>query len=268
MARMFRIIYALPVAALLMGCPADESKEKKLLAINGFVLGDTQGTAKPLLVGVGDSVQRLMERNPFLGQLQFNTDGALRLPLMTKVDVTYDDGDMRFKLGCATFSALDGDERFKGVQTAGFSLCEPAINDWAVATRRASQIIEEFKQSNPNARDLKDWLQTVSKEDQKKLGGKNYWVTKSDIEVLSESEANARYAALPIGDAFDPPLALTSEKLINMGYFAGAKAIFAIGVSKQKPFGGINLTEAQSKAIAYQVSVSFTLRADVEPRQK
>lgn len=254
--------------ALLLGCPVDQSKEKKLLAINGFVLGDTEGTARPLVVGVGDSVQRLVERNPFLGKLRFNPDDPLRLPLMTKVDVSYDDGDMRFKLGCATSSALDGDERFKGVETAGFSLCAPAINDWTVATRRAGQVIEAFKRSNPNARDLKEWLQTANKGELEKLGGKNMWWRKSQVDVVSESEANARYAVLPVGDAFNEPLALTDEKLMNMGYFAGAKAIFSIGVSKYKPFGGTNLTEVQRTAIAYRVGVSFTLRADVEPGQK
>lgn len=242
-----------------------QSKEKKLLAMNGFVLGDTEGAAQPLVVGVGDSVQRLVERNPFLGQLRFDPDMPLRLPLMTKVDVSYDDGDMRLKLGCATRSALDGDERFKGIETAGFALCDPAINDWTIATRRASQIIELFKQSNPDARDLKAWLQTANKQDLAKLAGKNYWAIKSDIDVLSESAANARYAALPIGDAFDEPLALVSETLMNMGYFANGKTIFSIGVSKYKPFGGPNLTEAQRTAIAYRVSVSFKLREDFVP---
>lgn len=264
---MFRLICVVLGTALLIGCPVDRSTEKKLLAINGFVLGGTEGVAKPLLVGVGDSVQRLVQRNAFLGQLRFDTTGMpLRLPLMTKVDVTYDDGDMRLKLGCATGSSLDGNNRFKGgITLAGFDLCNPAINDWTVATRQASQLIEAFKQSNPNARDLKEWLQTASKAELAKLGGENMWRRKSDIDVFSESEANARFAALPVGDAFYPPLALTSETLVNMGYFAGAKAIFLIGVSKYKPFGGTNLSEAQRKAIGYRVGVSFTLRADVEP---
>jgi hypothetical protein len=268
MKHMLRWIYVLAGAAFLAGCLTDEPKEKKLLAINGFVLGDTEGVAKPLVVGVGDSVQRLVERNHFLGKLQFAPDEPLRLPLMTKVDVMYDDGDMRFNLGCATSSALDGDERFNGIETAGFSLCEPAINDWTVATRRVSEIINVFKKSNPNARDLKAWLQTASKDELTKLGGRNKWSRKFDIEVLTETQANERFAALPVGDAFDPELALVNETLINMGYFAGEKAIFAVGISKYKPFGGTGLTETQRTAVAYRVGVSFTLRADIFPKTK
>ena len=174
----------------LSGCLPKE--EHKLQVVNGFVLGDRDGPAQPLVVGVGDSAQQLMERNPFLRSLGINVNRPLNLPLKTKLDVTYDDGSVKFKVGCAKGAGLDGDSEFPGVSYAGFGLCEANVNDWQAATRQAWALIHEFMRTHPDAQDLKPWLATATWEDWISLAG--------DIglprPVLSEAQANARSADL------------------------------------------------------------------------
>jgi hypothetical protein len=233
-------------------------EEKQLKVINGYVIGDRSGPAQPLSVGVGESTQQLIERNPFLATLGINSGRPLNLPLLTKLDVSYDDGIVKLKVGCAHSGGLDGDEKFPGVGHAGFTMCEPNINDWTAATRQATTLIQTFRQANPSAEDIQRWAAAVSRQEWKAFAG--------DIdvprEVLSESQANARFADLA---ARGHPMEFQQDYSVEMGIFRSGRTMFSIGITKDRAFNG-DVTEEQKKAMTYRVGVSFLLLAEVKAK--
>ena len=81
------------VAAAIAGCERTEDRGATLRKdTHGMVIGDDR-QSQPLVVGVGDTVARLEERNSFLKQLRLGatrSDELLRLPLMTKLDLRYE----------------------------------------------------------------------------------------------------------------------------------------------------------------------------------
>ena len=144
------------------GTPMADTSD--MLVSNGFVLGDDREPSKPFIAGVGDGISKLVQRNPYLGALNLAEDQPQRLPLLQKLDATYDDGDLKFKVGCAFTSSVDGNERFHGVAKVGFKLCDPAMNDWKTATRRATELIKRFERENPGVVNLGKFLKTASDE--------------------------------------------------------------------------------------------------------
>jgi hypothetical protein len=246
------IAFACACVTALSGCLPKE--EHKLQVVNGFVLGDREGPAQSLIVGVGDSAQRLIERNPFLRPLGIDVNRPLNLPLMTKLDVTYDDGSVKLKLGCAMRAGLDGDREFPGVSYAGFGLCESNVNDWQAATRQTTALIQEFLRTHPDAQDLKPWLATAAREDWVSLAG--------DIgfsrHVLSEAQANARWADLAArGHPFD----VTQDSFMDVGVFQVNRTLVIFSVSKDPNVLG-ETTKMQKPAMNYRAGVGFLLSKD------
>lgn len=176
------------------GCSRMQADDDFLLVHNGFVLGDRKHS-QPLVVGVGDSVSRLRERNSFLRGLSLPPREELRLPLLMTTDFTYDDGHWKLKIGCVTTSNLDGGERILSVQTIGLDLCEPALNDWKSATRRAAALVEEFRIANPDARDISSWLRGAKESELRAIGGK-HWMMGSYRTIFKVQEADAYFAML------------------------------------------------------------------------
>lgn len=220
---------------------------------DGFVLGDRAGPAQPLVVGVGDSAQRLIERNPFLANLGINVNRPLNLPLLTKLDVTYDDGSVKFKVGCAMRAGLDGDRHFPGVGYAGFSLCESNVNDWQAATRQATALIQEFLRAHPDAQDLKSWLTTVTEKDWVNLAG--------DIgipHVVSEAQANAQWNELATRGH---PLINRQDSFMHLGVFKVNRTLVMFTISKDANVLG-DTSKMQKPAMNYRAGVIFLLLAD------
>lgn len=109
-----------------------------------MILGDDTKPAQLLYVGAGDTVARLIERNSYLQPLKLSDQEELRLPLMTKLDVHYDDGEMKLDVGCALTTNIDGNERFHGAAFIGIKLCERSLNDWRPALRKAAEIMHRL----------------------------------------------------------------------------------------------------------------------------
>jgi hypothetical protein len=244
-----RIALAYLCFAALSGCLPKE--ERKLEVVNGFVLGERDGPAKSLIVGVGDSAQRLIERNPFLSTLGIDVNRPLNLPLLTKLDVTYDDGSVNFKVGCSMRAGINGKNSFPGVRYAGFGLCQSNVNDWQAATRQATALIQEFLRVHPDAQDLKSWLATVSREDWVNLAG--------DIgiprNVLSEAQANARWAELA---ASGHPFNTTQDSFMDVGVFKVNRTLVMFTISKDANVLG-DTSKMQKPAMNYRAGVIFLL---------
>lgn len=235
--------------AALGGCLPKE--ERKLQVVNGFVLGDREGPAQPLVVGVGDSAQRLIERNSFLAPLGIDVNRPLNLPLMTKLDVSYDDGSVKFKVGCAMRAGLDGDRDFPGVSYAGFGLCESNVNDWQAATRQTTALVQEFLRAHPEAQNLKPWLATAPREDWVRMAG--------DIgfprHVLTDAQADARWADLAAGGH---PFNVTQDSFMHLGVFKVNRTLVMFAVSKDPNVLG-DTTKMQKPAMNYRSGVAFLL---------
>lgn len=117
---------------------------------HGFILGDDSKPPIHLVIGVGESVDQFIKRNPSLQSLKLaGGDTVLDLPLMTRADAIYDDGDVRFAIGCSFTTNIFGNYGSLGVNSVGFDLCDPAVNDWRLATSRASRMIAAFEKQNP-----------------------------------------------------------------------------------------------------------------------
>lgn len=230
---------------------------------DGFVIGDESSQPPALVVGVGDTVPHLLDRNPFLRNLNIEGEETLRLPLLRTTDVTYDDGRWKLKIGCVTTSNLDGSERFKGVQTVGLTLCKPALNDWKDATRRAVELVKSFRVANPSAVDISGWLKSAKEAEWRSIGG-NAWALPTQRQVMTVEDADAYFAKLVDMSSQDAELAGMPEG-VSMGIFLGEKTLFEVGVAKQTKWGGDNLTDSQRKERNYAVTVVFTLRKDVLP---
>lgn len=238
--------------AALGGCLPKE--ERKLQVVNGFVLGDREGPAQPLVVGVGDSAQRLIERNSFLAPLGIDVDRPLNLPLLTKLDVTYDDGSVKFKVGCAERAGINGKDSFPGVRYAGFGLCESNVNDWQAATKQATALIQEFVRTHPDAQDLKPWLATVSREAWVSLAG-DFDLPRN---VLSETQANAKWTELA---ARGHPLNVVQDSFMDVGAFKVNRTLVMFTVSKDPNVLG-DTTKIQKPAMNYRAGVIFLLLKD------
>jgi hypothetical protein len=237
-------------------------QQNDLVRHGSFVLGDDDKPAPALIVGVGDSVERLVQRNPFLKPLGLRTDQTLRLPLMRTTDVTYDDGHWRLHIGCVMTSNLDGFERFSGVEYVGLRLCERFTNDWPAAMRRASELIAEFRKQNPQARDLAGWLPTAPHEELESIFGGS-WRNYSE-KMMSDAELHAhfeRLSRMTEDEGRYAGLSLSKKR----GVFLGDRVYFSIGIVPLVSLRGDDLTEAERAARDYMVTMGFGLRKDVPP---
>lgn len=255
--------HVLIASILLAGCSKMETEQVNLTQHNGFIIGDEDEPAPTLVVGVGDRISRLLDRNPFLRNLKIQEHDPLRLPLLRTTNVVYNDGKWHLDVGCVFTSNLDGDDRFPGVETVGLKLCNPSLNDWKSATRRAEELVKRFQAANPDAVDFSHRLRHAKESEWRPIGG-NAWVLPGQRQVMSVNEADIYFAELSRLSQRDAELAGMLPG-VRMGIFLGEKTIFEVGVAKQAKWGGDNLTESQRNDMHYSVTVVFTLRKDVPP---
>jgi hypothetical protein len=250
--RVLRTVVACVCCAVLCGCPEKENREMKV--IDGYVIGDRAGAAQPLTVGVGMSTHQLVERNAFLVPLNLNVSQPLRLPLLAKLDVTYDDGNVRLALGCVHSAGVDEHNGFAGVGYAGFELCDQHINDWPGATRQATELIRALLRTNPKMENVRQWAATVPTAEWIAIAGD----IRIPREILSEEQANQRFADL---SARGDPMQFAQDTNVELGLFRSGRTMFSIGIKKDRAFNG-DITEEQKKAMNYRVGVSSILLAD------
>ena len=253
--------HVLVVGTLLVGCSKMQADKSALIKHDGFAIGDEHLPTPTLVVGVGDSVSRLLNRNPFLHDLNIQGRETLRLPLLRTTNVIYDDGHWKLKIGCVVTSNLDGDDRFPGVETIGLKLCQPSLNDWKIATRRAAELVKSFQAANPDAIDISGRLRSAKESEWRPIGG-DAWELPGQRQVMSVDDADAYFAKLSDMSQRDAELAGMLNG-VRMGIFLGEKTIFEVGIAKQTKWGGDNLTDSQRNDMNYAITVIFTLRKDV-----
>jgi hypothetical protein len=259
----------LAAASSLAACQVQGQGERATLRkdMNGMILGDDTKPAQSLHVGVGDTALRLMERNSYLKQLKLSDQEELRLPLMTKLDVHYDDGDIELDVGCAFTTNIDGNARFPGAAFIGIKLCEQPVNDWKPALQRAVEIMRQLEHKNPQIQNLRDFYRNASQQELQKIGGETWRKSDHDLYALRTLvEADAKFAKEAERDRTAAANGARTSSYARVGLYAGKKALFSVGVSKTPDFGGDNLTEEQRRAMRYEVTMSFVLRNDVDPK--
>lgn len=260
----------------LTGC--DRSGEHGLMMDpNGFVLGgDNPKTARPLYVGVGDSPERLIARNPYLKDFVWvpqpdDETGQMRLSLQNYSRVHYDDGDIKLEV-CAYRSSVDGDKFFKrGVASVGIVLCEQPVNDYKRTLQIADDLIHQFETNNPNAENLRTPYLADSQAYLVRIGG-SYWETKGwpgRVSLFTLEEAGQQFAE----GVAHPKLKIDTWGQLRpvgggylVGVYAGKRAIVEIKVSSTTQNGDNNLTDEKRLAMRYSVYIELRLRADVDPK--
>lgn len=257
----------LAAASGLAACEPQSEQGKLRKDMNGMILGDDTKPTQSLYVGVGDTATQLMERNPYLKQFRLSDQEELRLPLMTKLDVHYDDSDMKLDVGCAFTTNIDGSKRFLGAAFIGIKLCEQPLNDWKPALQRAAEIMRHLEQQSPQVKNLRDFYIHASEPELQRLGGEIWQRSTHDMDMLRTlDEANAKFS----GEASRGNEEILSGNRRNtyafVGIYMGKYSIFEIGVSKVANFGGDNLTEDQRRTMRYEVTVSIRLRNDVDAK--
>ncbi|WP_124077652.1 hypothetical protein [Pigmentiphaga humi] len=233
--------------------------------INGMVIGDDRQSQR-LVVGVGDTVARLVERNPFLKELGLvpgKSGELLRLPLMTRLDLRYEDGDLNFDVGCVIRANIDGNAQFADAAFIGMKLCEEPLNDWNAAVDLAKQVMRRFEQQNPQVKDIRAFYLSASEAELQRIGG---WKrsTQELHTLLTPEEAKAKFAREAAAGHEEIVSGRRNGTSALIGIYTSEKAIFQIGVSKTANFGGNNLSEAQRQTMRYEVSMHFRLRHDVK----
>ena len=266
---MNRLLIGLLLAAAsgLAACQPQGEQGKLRKDMNGMILGDDTKPAQPLHVGVGDTATRLRERNPYLKQFKMSDQEELRLPLITKLDVHYDDGDIKLDVGCAITTNIDGDERFPGAAFIGIKLCEQPLNDWKPALQRAAELMSQLERQNPQVQNLRAFYAQATDTELQKIGGNSLRKSQHDLYALRTIEdADAKFgqeAAKGNTEILDGG---QSNTYARVGMYAGSKMLFTIGISKVANFGGNNLTEDQRRTMRYEVTMSFRLRNDFDPK--
>jgi len=256
------------VIANLAACqPSGEHHVTNTNDINGMTKGDSMKPEKRLLVGVGDSVTKLVQRNPFLTQMGLSEAQMLRLQLQSALDLQYDDGDLRFDVGCVNRANVDGSTRLPvGAALVGMKLCEEPINDLDAAVKMATEVMHRFERQNPQAKDLRDFYLSATEPELQAIGGKVWRKSDEDLfTLLTPEQAKAKFAR----EAADGHDEITSGRWKNslaiVGIYSGRKTLFEIAVSKTAHFGGDGLTDEQRRTMRYEITMSFRLRNDVDP---
>lgn len=257
----------LAAASGLAACEPQSEQGKLRKDMNGMILGDDTKPTQSLYVGVGDTATQLMERNPYLKQFKLSDQEELRLPLMTKLDVHYDDSDMKLDVGCAFTTNIDGSKRFPGAAFIGIKLCEQPLNDWKPALRRAAELMHQLEQRNPQVQNLRALYARATDAELQKIGGNSLRKSQHDLyALLTIEEADAKFGQEAEKGNAEILSGGQTNTYARVGMYAGSKMLFTIGISKVANFGGDNLTEDQRRTMRYEVTMSFRLRNDVDAK--
>ncbi|MBI3561601.1 MAG: hypothetical protein HY080_07805 [Gammaproteobacteria bacterium] len=288
-----RNIFILLSMAAILGCgqkPDSGAAVKLYTDIHGFVF---HSSSKPprLLLGVGDSGEKLLQQNPFLKGVLWlpkaeekQVMDEMRLSLQATTDVHYSDGDLRLQV-CAHSVSADGNSAFKlGVAFVGIKLCEAPVNDYKRALQLAKEVVTQLQQENPRIHNLNDFYRKATQAQLLAMGGHSwadaatkyfcnlparrdnpdsgeylYGFEEADV-YFSNTLTNPRFK----DDVNGQPRLQGGDALL--GVYAGKYAIFEIGVTATQNWGGTNLTPAQLDEQRYDISMHFRLRNDVDPR--
>jgi hypothetical protein len=229
--------------------------------MNGIVLGDDAKAPKSLIVGIGELVDQFLANNPFLHRLNMpGGDHVLNLPLMTRADATYDDGEIKFHIGCSFTTNIDGNNKYVGINSVGFQLCDPSINDWTLATHRTAQMIAEFERQNPNMISLREFRKSTSLSEAEKIWEGILFDRWTKVEFpLTEEQAN-QFFKKAADEGHIQQLQFSQGSYLVMGAFMNDKISVHFGIAKARYWGGENLTEEQKKTMKYQPVISFLQR--------
>lgn len=251
-----RILLGLVLILGSSACKPQNSGVK--VNMNGFVVGDDIATPKPLVVGVGESVDRFLARNPFLQDLNIpGGDHVLNLPLLTRTDATYDDGEIKFHVGCSFTTNVDGNNKNVGINSVGFQLCDPAINDWEAATHRAAQMIAEFERQNPHLVNLREFRRSASLAEAEKIWEGILFDRWTKVEFpLTEGQAN-QFFKRDAAEGHVRQLKYNQNTYVVMAAFMNRNTSIHFAVSKETYWGGEHLTEEQRKTMKYVIVISF-----------
>ncbi len=228
---------------------------------NGFVLGDDTKPPVPLVVGVGESVDQFLARNPFLQKMKHpGGDHVLNLPLLTRTDASYDDGEIKFHAGCSFTTNIDGNSKHVGINSVGFELCDPVINDWMLATHRTAQIIAEFERQNPGLISLREFRKSNSPEEAEKVWGGILSDRWAHVEYpLTEDQAND-YFKREADEGHVRQLRYSQNNYVVMAAFMNQKTSIRFAISKETYWGGQNLTDEQRNTMKYVTIISLLQR--------
>ena len=247
---------------LILSCSACKPQDSGVkVEMNGFVLGDDAATPKPLVVGVGESVDQFLARNSFLHDLKMpGGNHVLNLPLLTRTDATYDDGEIKFHVGCSFTTNIDGNNKHVGINSVGFHLCDPAINDWALATHRVAQMIAEFERQNPHLIGLREFRKSASLAEAEKIWEGILVDRWTKVEFpFTEEQAN-QFLKKAADEGHVQQLQYSQGSVILMAAYANQRTLVFFEISKETYWGGENLTEEQKKTMKYQTTISFLQR--------
>ena len=262
MFRQTSLLNLLLVMSICAACTKNQPSEGELRRdMSGFVLGDDNQAPKRLTVGVGESLDRFLARNPFLANVSpRGGDYVLNLPLMTRVDGFYDDGEVKFHVGCSFTTNIDGNHKHLGLNSVGFHLCDPPVHDWRAATRRTMDLAARFERENPGVVSLKDFRKTATLAEAEKLWETSLINKFNRVEYpLTEEQAN-RFFEMRAQEGHIEQLQFRQNTAIVMAAFLTQKAQVFFEVSKETYWGGDNLTDEQRKTMKYQIVVAFLQR--------
>lgn len=254
----------LNVLALILSCSSCTHHDSGVnMDMNGFVLGDDQ-SSKPLLVGVGKSVDSFLVQNLFLSGLGIQGgSNPLNLPIMTRIDATYDDGVIRFHVGCSATTNIDGNGKYIGITGAEFKLCEPAINDWTAATHRTEQLISEFERQHPSLVSLRTFRKSATRAEAEKIWEYPLFDPSTETEFpLTEMQAN-QFFKQSAEEKRVQELKSNPGMAILMAAYANEQTLIFFSIAKTAFYDGDNLSVDEKNTVKYQTIISFLQRKSV-----
>jgi hypothetical protein len=251
---------------LLGACGQDSDRQR--VDPNGFMFGDRRKD-RTLVVGVGDTTDRLIRHNPYLrGAVGTPTNGELRLMAMENTSLEYDDGDLKLTLPDVAEFSVDGNGYFPhGAAFVGLRLAEQPKNDYRRALELASQVIQALEQQSPSA---VTWRGFYEASDEATLKRVHSWWRKSTSRgnLLTLAEAESKFAQQEregYGEIVNARAqGLGAGSYAKLALYAGRTSTFELGVANAPFFGGDDLTPEERRAMRYTVTMNFALREDVD----
>jgi len=262
-----------------VGCHAQEKPEQKgnpmFVDMNGMILGENTNPPKVLKVAMGETLDILREKNPYIPDMPVDMQRGFYLPLMTNLQLHFDDGDMRFDVPCAESNVVSSGPSLSGnypiLRRAGGDLCGEIKDDWTQATKQAAQIAQAFEKQNPTAINVKKLQSQLTHEELKKISTDlvGFFDKSKPLELYDEVSANAFFAKLAAEGHYEQ-MKLNQNTFIRLAKYLGKTSVMSVGISKDFFYGGRDNLPANIKdTMRYTVSVVFSRREDIgEPKSK
>jgi hypothetical protein len=250
------------LAILVMG---ESLAESAIPAGGAGIAAASRVPQQVLRVGVGDTVQELLQQNPYLGTLQMHRGSDVRISVAGDSRLEYRDPIIALDIDCVSSVYLDSGQRFSGVEFVGAKLCATSIGRWAPAISLANDVLRQLAARNPVATDFRHFYSTASEGDLVRIGGEAWRRFSHDSSRLITPEQAA--------EKFSKEAARGDDEVVSgvrrsteafLGVFVSDYVIFEIGISKVGDLGGANLSESDRRRMRYEVTLGFRLRNDVD----